>query len=429
MVELFPERRRAEVFARALVGHAAPTDARLQRLLDTATRLAAVPLVQPREEFRDSLRARLMEAAAAELRARPVTAPETSPAPGRHAVALDNPLAARRRRRLVALATGMVLIGGGAGVAAASEQALPGEVLYPVKRSLESAEVGFAQGDAAEGRALLERASTRLAEVETLSAGLAADGSRPNGGGLVGLHAALTDFATDASTGGSRLLQSYSQTGDPSDLRALRGFAADSHRVLAGLAGTLPPRAQSSVTAADDLLVALDGMAVRACPDCTLAPPLQSLPTQAAALPDMGADGTPTVPEDTRDQPADHRGTGRSPTDRTDDVPARQPSLTDGLPILPDLRLPDSGAQQPQERQQHTTRDRDGGSGGHQGTLDLGDVLSPSAPQRTADAPVPHRLSGDVGKVTEPLKDPLSPLLDGTRDTVDKTGDDLSGLL
>jgi len=435
MVELFPERRRAEVFARALDGHAAPTDARLQALLDTAARLAAVPLVQPREQFRDSLRARLMEAAAAELTARPVTTPETPPAPGRHAVVTDNPRAARRRRRLVALATGMVLIGGGAGVAAASEQALPGEVLYPVKRSLESAGVVFARGDAAEGRALLERASTRLDEVETLSASLAADGSRSNGAGTAGLQAALTDFATDASTGGSRLLQSYSQTGDPADLRALRDFAADSHRVLSGLAGTLPPSAQPSLAAADDTLVALDGMALRACPDCTVAPPLHGLPTSPVNLPDLPADSTPATPGGTtQDKPADHRRGGETDqtgqtgqTDPAGGSPARQPSVTDGLPILPDLRLPGTGGQQPQ--QQDTTSDGGGGSGGQQGTLDLGDVLTPSAPQRRVDAPLPHRLTGDLGDVTKPLRDPLSPLLDGGSNTVDDTGDGVGGLL
>src|SRR5262245_19143173 len=194
MVELLPERRRAELFARALDGHAAPTDARLRGLLDTANALAAVPLVQPRAEFRDSLRARLMEAAAAELPVQVATDVAPEPIAGRHAASTDDPRAARRRRRLVAVATGMVLIVGATGVAAASEQALPGDTLYPVKRTLESAEVGIARGDAAEGHALLGNATTRLDEVKALSADLAVDGSRPSGSGLAGVDSALSDF-------------------------------------------------------------------------------------------------------------------------------------------------------------------------------------------------------------------------------------------
>jgi len=439
MVELFPERRRAERFARALDGHAAPTDARLQELLDTAARLAAVPLVQPREEFRDSLRARLMAAAAAELTATgpapaapatPATpaAAATSTTPGRHAVGLDDPAATRRRRRLVAVATGLVLIGGGTGVAAASEQALPGDVLYPVKRTVETAQVGIARGDAAEGRALLERAETRLAEVEALSADLVAEGGGPDGNGLAGVRSTLDDFAVDASTGGGHLLEAYSDSGDPGDLRTLRDFTSDSHRVLTGLAASLPPEAQESVSDADDAVVALDHMASQACPDCTSAPVLQGLPTEPAAL-----SGTPSAAPDLparhlSRRPARHPragGTGR----RAGDSPARSPAAPSAdLPALPDLDLGDAGGQG--ARQPGTASDGGGGSRTRDGSpLDLGDVLAPPPPQRTVDAPLPRRLPGDLGGVSEPLSEPLPSLLDGTRDSVDNTRDGLGGLL
>jgi hypothetical protein len=424
MVELLPERQRAERFARALDGHAAPTDARLQEALDTAARLAAVPLVQPREEFRDSLRSRLMEAAAAEL---PVTVTAPPGHPGRHAVVREDPGATRRRRRLVAVATGLVLIGGGTGVAAASEQALPGDVLYPVKRTVETAQVGLARGDAAEGRALLERADTRLDEVQALNADLAVEGNDPDGNGLAGVESALDDFAVDASTGGSRLLRSYSESRDPADLRTLRGFTADAHEVLGGLAVTLPPEAQESVAAADDALVALDDMARRACPGCTSAPPLQGLPAAPVAQPDA-AQVTPDLPAPTRSRPIRHRragGTGQ----RADDPARRQPAiLPSDLPALPDLDL--GGTAGPQPRQQGTAPDGDGGSGA-QGSprLGLDDLLGPQPPQRTVDAPLPRRLPGDLDGVTEPLTDPLPSLLGGAGDTVDDTRDGLGGLL
>ena len=440
MVELFPERRRAELFARALDGHAAPADARLQELLDTATRLAAVPLVRPRAEFRDSLRARLMEAAAAELPAQAAarateTAPEvgTGSGPTHRGVVTDEPRAARRRRRLVAVATGLVIIGGGTGVAAASEQALPGDMLYPVKRTLESAEIGIAQGDASEGRAVLERATTRLDEVQALSADLAVGGPTPDGSDISGVESALNDFTADASTGGSRLLQAYAENHDPADLRALRDFTADSHRVLTGLSGTLPPQAQSLVSAADDTLVRLDTTAKMACPDCTAAPPLQGLSTEPAVLPDVATRATPDVPATTQHRPA-HRRHAKH-TSEPVRSPSGQPTAPAGsLVQLPDLNLDGTGGQP----QQGTSTGQTGGSGTQQDpTLDLGDVLAPPpAPQRTVDAPlpqIPHRLSGDLGHVTSPLTGPLPSLLDGTSNTagntVDNSGDGLGGLI
>jgi hypothetical protein len=370
-----------------------------------------------------------MAAAAEELPAQPLTLTGAGPA---HRAVTDEPLAARRRRRLVAVATGLVLIGGGTGVAAASEQALPGDVLYPVKRTLESAEVGLARGDASEGRAIIERAGTRLDEVQALSAGLAV-GPGPDGSGLAGVESALDDFTADASTGGSRLLQSYSETGDPADLRALRGFTAESHHVLSGLSGTLPPEAQSSLGAADDTLVTLDAMATRACPDCTAAPPLQGLPTEPAGLSKVTAGATPDVPAAaTPDRAAPGRHARRSGPDT--DAAGRHPAAsTGGLPELPDLNLDGSG----QQTQQATPPDQGGGSGAQQDpTLDLGGLLTPEQPQKTVDAPLPrltHRLPGGLGKATDPLTDPLPSLLNGTGDTVgntvDNSGNGLGGLL
>lgn len=443
MVELFPERRRAELFARALDGHAAPADGRLQELLDTASRLAAVPLVEPREEFRDSLRARLMAAAAAELPAQAATTTvsgvisgadtKPAPSPARHRVT-DEPRAARRRRRLVAVATGLVLVGGGTGVAAASEQALPGDVLYPVKRTLESAEVGFATGDADEGRAMIERATTRLDEVQALNAALATGGSRPDSSGLAGVESALRDFTTDASTGGSRLLQAYSQTGDPADLHALRDFTAESHSVLRSLSGSLPPQAQSFLSAADDVLVRLDTTATQACPDCTTAPPLQELPTEPAGVPDVAPGATPDLPPVAPDRSSAPRRQAKS-SQPAHDSAGRHPTAPTGSVLeLPDLSLGGTGGQQ--QHQQGTSPSQGGGSDAQQGPLDLGSVLSPEPgqPQRTVDAPlprIPHRLSGGLGDVTQPLTDPLPSLLDGAGNTVDNTTGhgDLGGLL
>jgi hypothetical protein len=439
MVDLFPTRRRAEELSRALAGEPVAADARLQELLDTVSRLAAVPLVEPRAGFRESLRVRLMDVAAAELPGQAALTDADAGEAHDETVVVDDPRAARRRRRLVAAATGLVIVGGGAGVAAASEQALPGDMLYPVKRTLESAQVTLAQGAAAEGRALLDRAATRLDEAEALSADLVA-----GTGGLAGLTAALDDFAADASSGGDRLLESYAASGDPAELAEVRDFTTESHRVLAELAETLPPQAQSEVILADDTVVTLDGLAERACPDCTSLPPLVSLPTQPVSDVDRDAvanrSGVST-PDRQRTEGDRRRGEGG----RSEAAPRRQRSA--GSPGargpgagqgLPDLGLHRPGGRA-EPRQQDAAGDQ-GGDNGPQGGpgVELRDVLDPAAPgpapappRRTVDAPTPGDLDvpRDLDDVTEPLRPLRDRVRDGARDTVKRTRNGLDNLL
>jgi hypothetical protein len=421
MAELLPSRRRAESFSRALEGHLQPTDQRLQRLIDTAAHLSAVPLVEPRDEFRAALRERLIEAAAFELPAQAAAA-ATAPEPDRNrrahaAPVTDTPSAARRRRQLVAVATGLVLVGGGTGVAAASEQALPGDMLYPVKRTLESAQVSLAQSPGGEGDALLERASTRLYEADSLGSEEELSQTRVDA-----VEAALGDFARDASHGGSKLLDAYSTSGDAQDIRQLRAFTSQSHDTLSDLAQTLPPESQPSLMAAAETVVGLDDMARRACPGCASGLPPLTLPTAPVGLPDVGdgapaaepplglADGAPTARpgglEDTRDRVG--RLTGRSSS--SPGPPATTPGPNDATPLLPDLGL---GGDEAADDGQSTSPDGegDGAQQEQQPRLDLRDLLNP-APQpsrtpRTTDAP-------PLDDLREPLSEPLGPLLDGT---------------
>jgi len=422
MAELLPSRRRAESFSRALEGHLQPTDQRLQRLLDTASQLSAVPLVEPRDEFRAALRERLLEAAAVELPAQAAAA-ATAPEPDRsrraHAAPVtDTPSAARRRRQLVAVATGLVLVGGGTGVAAASEQALPGDMLYPVKRTLESAQVSLAQSPGGEGHALLERASTRLYEADSLGSEEELGQTRVDA-----VESALGDFARDASHGGSKLLDAYSTSGDAQDIRQLRAFTSQSHDTLSDLAQTLPHESQPSLMAAAETVVGLDDMARRACPGCASRLPPLTLPTTPVGLPDVGdgapaaepplglADGAPTArpggPDDTRDRAG--RLTGRNSS--SPGPPATTPAPHDTTPLLPDLDL--GGDETPTDDGQSSSPDGDGdGAQQERPRLNLRDLLNP-APQpsrtpRTTDAP---RLDDNL---REPLSDPLDPLLDGT---------------
>src|SRR5690606_13250457 len=126
-------------------------------LLDVVEELRSAPEVTARSEFVSSLRERLMAEADTVL----------LPAAPRE-LALP-PRSARRDRRVAALLGGVAIAGSTATVAVASQPALPGESLYPVKRGLESAEVRLVSGDTARGEVLIANAERRLAELEALT--------------------------------------------------------------------------------------------------------------------------------------------------------------------------------------------------------------------------------------------------------------------
>lgn len=71
----------------------------------------------------------------------------------------------RRRQRLVSAVASLLLLLVGAGTVAGSAAALPGETLYPVKESLERAELSIAFSDTANARAHLRHSRVRLDEL------------------------------------------------------------------------------------------------------------------------------------------------------------------------------------------------------------------------------------------------------------------------
>lgn len=72
----------------------------------------------------------------------------------------------RRRQRLVSAAASLVMLMAVGGTVAGSAMALPGEALYPVKESLERAELTIAFSDTANARAHLRHSRVRLDELE-----------------------------------------------------------------------------------------------------------------------------------------------------------------------------------------------------------------------------------------------------------------------
>jgi hypothetical protein len=148
-------------------------------------------------------------------------------------------------RLMVAMAAALCLILTlGAMSLLLSRDALPGDPLYAIKRTAESASFGLAFDDATKARKHIEFATARIDEME----GMAARGDTPIGSYLT----ALTDFDTDAAAG-SRLFTVLSTNGDGSGLTELRDWAKSQSQRLRTLRHALPERADTSA----DLLVAI----------------------------------------------------------------------------------------------------------------------------------------------------------------------------
>jgi hypothetical protein len=181
-------------------------DVELAPLVATAKRVEALPLVAKSEpSFRASLRAQLVQEAELIARAREARtgAPEEKAAmqvvrlgsrvPAARGVAPRQRSHPRTRTRAAILAgvtAGALAL---SGVSAASNGALPGNVLYPFKRSAERAQLALAGSDLSRGQLYLEFAQTRMSEANTVVVAL--------------VPGVLDDFDAEAKQGAA-LLQS-----------------------------------------------------------------------------------------------------------------------------------------------------------------------------------------------------------------------------
>ncbi|WP_051771596.1 DUF5667 domain-containing protein [Saccharothrix sp. NRRL B-16314] len=207
------------------------------------------------------------EAAKARMRARVLGA--TAPPPTK----FDQPKEELRRHRTgargrlaVALAAALCLLLSLTGMSLLlSQDALPGDALYGVKRTAETASLGLTFGEESKGYKRLEFAAARVAELETL-----VDRYRePAGGPLGGYLTALTDFDADAAAG-SRVLAAFGSNSDQRALAELRDWALAQETRLAGLRAALPAEAADRAGTSLDLLdrIAQRASALQARTDC-----------------------------------------------------------------------------------------------------------------------------------------------------------------
>ena len=257
MTPLSPARRAAEEFAGIVDGSLRDVDGRYAELSGYVQVLRAQEPPVARPEFVADLRAQLMAAADTDLvPALARGAEETEETATVTRLRVRRP---RSERRLGAAAAAFVLVAGTAGVAAAAENSLPGDPLYPLKRSIESAQVSLNTNDVAKGEDLINQASTRLDEVAEL---MSSDSSTTE------VTHTLSSFQRSATSGADLLFVAYQRDGDPTGLGHLRSALTSQMSLLDTLARQAPAPAQPAFDAARSLLSDLDQQARVLCGDC-----------------------------------------------------------------------------------------------------------------------------------------------------------------
>ena len=281
MTPLFRARRSAERFDSLVEGERRDdVDRATADLLELVSTLRSVPEPQARPEFVADLRERLMVAAADEL-----TPVSTAAARERDDVArlTIKPSRTRRERRIGIALGAVAIIGATTSMAVASQSAIPGDALYPVKRAIENTRAGFSVGDDAKGETVLGNASTRLDEAGKL---VHEDSPDP----MLVTHT-INDFTQQFTDGSNSLLDDYETNGNQGSIGQIHSNAEDSMDALSGLEDLIPSgggttddgwsAAHDALLDAAQTVVSIDAQALNACPDC--GPGLLEVPPQLVA--------------------------------------------------------------------------------------------------------------------------------------------------
>ena len=248
MTSVFGARRRAEEFNSLVEGTSTGSGERYADFYEIVRHMRDLEAPAPRPEFVTDLRAELMAAADTLLVETPADR-----------LALP-PRRTHRERRIAAAVGGVAIVGATTSMALAAQSALPGDMLYPVKRAIENAHTGLSVGDESKGSTLLANATGRLDEVSALS--------RAGGGDDGAISDTLNAFTDQASEASDLLLQDYAQNGSESSIRELRNFTARSMDTLAGLESQVPADARGAIVHAARVLRQIDAAAEDACPTC-----------------------------------------------------------------------------------------------------------------------------------------------------------------
>ncbi|WP_018221537.1 DUF5667 domain-containing protein [Salinispora pacifica] len=274
--DLFVSRRRARRFAQLLDEanggrrhHVrSRVDEKLTDLVAVGHQVGdAAPTVEVSAEFRTGLRAMLLATAEREGLGRPApaaTTDQTEKRPAPHRSPLLPAVTARRARArgaiLIGIATGAVAV---SGISAASENAVPGDALYGMKRSTERAQLALTGSDHSRGQLFLDFARTRLSEAAQL---------RDDRAGYSGV---LDDMDADTRQGVRLLTTAAVQASDRTALDVVDAFVAAQRTAVSELVGDRPradrDRTEHSLALLGDALERSG--ALRAAIDCGLPAP------------------------------------------------------------------------------------------------------------------------------------------------------------
>lgn len=299
----------------------ASADQEIAGLVQLAERLCEAAVAAPSEQFRTDLRTRLMTEAATTLVALPgASKPDPAPARSPHPV----------RRRVASLAAVLIASTGAVGLVSTSASALPGELLYPVKRSVETVELTWHRSDSSRGTFQLDQASKRLDEARQLSAKNAPASL---------ITEALDSFADSAADGSTKLFSDFTDSGEEQSVRKVNGFVESSTAGLANLSDQLPPSAGDAYAAATDAVGALAAEASSLCITCVSAE-VQSL---VSAVTDLAKKDP--APRDSAAQPdADEArpagGQGDKPGGASTPKPAQPSVAPPPAPSTPTVPVP-----------------------------------------------------------------------------------------
>lgn len=311
--------RGAEEFDALVSGGAGDTEAHAE-LLELVAALRAVPPVTARPEFVSSLRTQLVAAAEREpARAEQDLAVRLTPRQRRGS----------RERRLAAVIGGFAVVSATGSMAMASQDALPGDVLYPVKRAIENAQTNLQPDGAAKADALISHAEARLGELRSLVA---------SDRGADEVNATLQDFTDQARQASEFALDDYATTGKSDRIADLRAFASESMDVLAGLGPVVPSDSRSLLITATQTIRQIDAAAWEACPSCadgavTEVPDFATLPLSAVLRGDVTASVTEAAPLPTKKKDKAPQATA-TPDATAPQVPQSPPPVE--LPKTPD---------------------------------------------------------------------------------------------
>lgn len=238
-----------------------PATAEVAELVRAAELVCASAVAGPRPAYRTALRERLM------LEAQSVLVPD--PGASRRAVvdrlpATTPPPRTRARRRLAGAAVAAISSLGVVGMVAGSAQAIPGDVLYPVKRGVENVGLAMQRTDEGRGTQRLEIAAERLREARAVLG----DGSAKQRAQVAAL---LDDFSSEAEQGSAELFGVFDAEGSTAAIDTVNDFTAASAVDLSVMSAEVPADAAAAFDSATAVVTDLAGQAVHLCGTCAKA--------------------------------------------------------------------------------------------------------------------------------------------------------------